>query len=341
MTFATITRIKTLRNYADAKHVYETTKPLRGQQGNDVRPLGQRRDGHQYYIEQHLTENGTEFWAFLYNSPVVKYLPDNKIEVCTFGWGTGMTMAFISQVLDINAYRTRGNNVFVINDIKYVTKQSEKLLLGVDSISNRYYVIYEAEHQHYVINRTGANNVRRRTSEFRKYLKGFISLRTETVVEKVGHYNSREEVTRMVMTISEYDFVPRVDRHDWRENTYQILDIGDFKFLTHKQALHRFQFVNEQLNAWIANDQPEEERTANFYKAALMLCVVARGGELVVGGYNVQYDDTFWVSPTSVTKLLDEAQFKFHSKEVFNLVPVPKGKVPRTDYDTWVDTAQV
>ena len=341
MTFATITRIKTLRNYADAKHVYETTKPLRGQQGNDVRPLGQRRDGHQYYIEQHLTENGTEFWAFLYNSPVVKFLPDNKIEVCTFGWGTGMTMAFISQVLDINAYRTRGNNVFVINGNRYVTKQAEKLLLGVNP-SGTYYVIHEAEHQHYVINRTGANNVRKKSSEFRKYLKGFISLRTETVVEKVNTYGNRtEEIDRVTLSIGEYDFVPRVDRHDWRENTYQILDIGDFKFLTHKQALHRFQFVNEQLNAWIANDQPEEERTANFYKAALMLCVIARGGELVVGGYNVQYDSTFWVVPTSITKLLDEAQFKFYSKEVFNLVPVPKGRIPRTDYDTWVDTAQV
>jgi hypothetical protein len=143
------------------------------------------------------------------------------------------------------------------------------------------------------------------------------------------------------MSISEYDFVPRLDRKDWRENIYQILDIGDFKYLTHKQALHRFQFVNEQLNAWIANDQPEEERTANFYKAALMLCVVARGGELVVGGYNVQAEDTFYVAPDRVTKLFDEAQFKFYSKEVFSLVPVPKGKVPRTDYDSWVDAPLV
>lgn len=341
MTFATIYRIQTLRNYADAQRAYHLTKPLRGQKGSDIRPLGQRRDGHQYYIEQHLTENGTEFWAFLYNSPVVKFLPDNKIEVCTFGWGTGMTMAFISQVLDINAYRTRGNNVFVINDTKYVTKNHEKLLLGVDSISNRYYVIYEAEHQHYVINRTGANNVRRRTSEFRKYLKGFISLRTETVTERFNSYSPPVEVTRMTMALSEYDFVPRLDRKDWRENIYQILDIGDFKYLTHKQALHRFQFVNEQLNALTANDQPDDERTENFYRAALLLCITARGGELVVGGYNVQYDDVFYVDPKKVITLFDEAQFKFYSKEVFSLVPVPKGKVPRTDYDTWVDTAHL
>jgi hypothetical protein len=249
-----------------------------------------------------------------------------------------MTMAFISQVLDINAYRTRGNNVFVINDTKYVTKQSEKLLLGVNaSPTGTYHVIHEAEHQHYVVNRTGANNVRKKTSEFRKYLKGFISLRTETVTEKAYTYSTPVEVTRMTMTVSEYDFVPRVDRKDWRENIYQILDIGDFRFLTHKQALHRFQFVNEQLNALTANDQPEDERTENFYRAALLLCVTARGGELVVGGYNVQAEDTFYVDPKKVITLFDEAQFKFYSKEVFNLVPVPKGKVPRTDYDTWVE----
>jgi len=341
MTFATITRIKTLRNYGDAQRAFHLTKPLRGQGGNDIRPLGQRRDGHQYYIEQHQGEKGNEFWCFLYTSPVVKFLPEDKIEVCTFGWGTGMTMAFISQVLDINAYRTRGNNVFVINGTKYVTKQSEKLLLGVNP-SGTYYVIHEAEHQHYVVNRTGANNVRRKTSEFRKYLKGFLSLRSETISERFNSYsNTTQEVTRMTMALSEYDFVPRLDRKDWRDNIYQILDIGDFKYLTHKQALHRFQFVNEQLNALTANDQPEDERTENFYRAALLLCVTARNGELVVGGYNVQAEDTFYVDPKKVIEQFDEAQFKFYSKEVFSLVPVPKGKVPRTDYDTWVDAPLV
>lgn len=335
MTFATITRIKTLRNYGDAQRAYHLTKPLRGQKGDDVRPLGQRRDGHQYYIEKHEGEKGNEFWCFLYNSPVVKFLPEDKIEICTFGWGTGMTMAFISQVLNIHAYRTRGNNVFVINDTKYVTKNEDKLLLGINP-DGKYYVIHEGEYTHYVVNRTGANNVRKRTSEFRKYLKGFLSLRTETVVTKANVYSREEEITRAMVSVGELDFLPTRERKDWQDNVYHSINLGDYYYLTVKNSNDsRYTTANEQLNALIADGQGDDAQTGNFYKAALILCAHVRG-ELVVGGHGVTADDTFYVNPTSVVKLLDEAQFKFYSNEVFSLVPVPKGKVPRTDYDTWI-----
>jgi hypothetical protein len=341
MTFATITRIKTLRNYGDAQRAYHLTKPLRGQKGSDVRPLGQRRDGHQYYIEKHEGEKGNEFWCFLYNSPVVKFLPEDKIEVCTFGWGTGMTMAFISQVLDIHAYRTRGNCVFVINDTKYVTKNEDKLLLGSNP-DGKYYVIHEAKHTHYVVNRTGANNVRKRTSEFRKYLKGFLSLRTETVVTKANVYSREEEITRATVSVGELlNFFPTKERKDWQGNVYHSIGLGSYNCLTAKSGAYtRFIAANEELNALIADGQGDDVRTENFYKAALILCAVGKG-ELVVGGHGVTTDNTFYVVPTSVTKVLDEAQFKFYSSEVFSLVPVPQGKVPRTEYDTWVNAGQV
>lgn len=333
MTFATITRIKQLRNYGDAQRAYHLTKPLRGQKGNDVRPLGQRRDAHQYYIEKHQAEKGNEFWCFLYNTPVVKFLPEDKIEIFTDGWGTGMTMAFIGQVLGIGAYRTRGNCVFVINGTKYVIKNDQKLVLSVAE-SGGYYVIQQTEHMHYVVNRTGANNVRRRTSEFRKYLKGFLSLRTETVVMRENIYSNMEEITRAMVSVSELDFLPTTERKDWQGNPYLKINMGDYVYLTTK-GHDKFWSANEQLNELIANGQGDDARTGNFYKAALILCAYVRG-ELVVGGYGISPDDTFYVNPTSVTKTLDEAQFKFYSSEVFSLVPVPHGKVPRTEYDSWV-----
>jgi hypothetical protein len=338
MTFATITRIKTLRNYGDAQRAYHLTKPLRGQKGKDVRPLGQRRDGHYYYIEKHEGEKGNEFFCFLYNTPVVKFLPEDKIEIFTDGWGTGMTMAFVAQVLGIGAYRTRGNCVFVINDTKYVIKNDQKLVLGIDKISGRYYVISEAEHTHYVVNRTGANNVRKRTSEFRKYLKGFLSLRTETIITRANVYSREEEITRAMVSVGELlNFLPTRERKDWQGNVYHSISLDSYNYLTVKRTDdNRYMTANEQFNALIANDQADDVRTENFYKAALILCAIARTGELVVGGHGVSADDTFYVHPTSVTKVLDEAQFKFYSSEVFSLVPVPKGKVPRTDYDTWI-----
>lgn len=331
-SFQTVSRIQRIRNYADAHALYEKTKPIRG--SDNVRPIGARRDAHRYNIVKGIGV----YKAFLYNTPVVEFREGGETIIKTHGYNSALTMDFIAQVLGISAFRTRGQCVFTISGVKYVTSGYDgELVLRNSGYS--YEVVAQQEHKHYVVSRAGANTVRRRYSEFRQYLKGFLSLRTQTFTFS-SPYRGLDDIGRELVEVSMKELVDHLGvftRDDaWGGNprTNEYVDLKTVHGLTYKRA-DDYKPVNDYFDLLIQNGQSEEHRGANFYKACVMLAAkVAMDDHALSINTSREY---VRVTPKSLEACLNEIQFKRFSDEVFVLADVPADKVPNHKYNSWVD----
>ena len=261
MAFATVSRIYRIRNYAEAERMYNGVKPIRG--SKDIRPIGARRDAHWYRInrKERLT-GGYDYEAILYDTPVVTFYPDNTIKVKTGGYATATTMQFIDAVLGISSGRQRGSCVFRIGGRDYVFK-GRNVEFTLTYTPNGFTMHNEETHKQWTVNRTAANNVRSRYSEFRKYFKGFLSLRTE-VGHRWGH-----EVTMVRIGVQELvDLLGTTTRDSWNKQKIECINVEPFYSLANKQYPN-FQQKAEVYYDLIRNDQDEEAKQANFYKAAV------------------------------------------------------------------------
>lgn len=322
--YATIRRVERLRDYREAELFYNSVKPIRGRMV-ETRPLGERRYADTYQIIKHVRPEGTEYQAVLYKTACVRFLQNGEIIVTTGGYSTTTTMQFISQVLGIGANRQRGSNVFRISGENYITKDKGELRLR--HIGNgQYDIMNENKHFHYVINRTGANNVRKRSARFRDYLKGFISLRTQEVKRYGNTYDM------VVVPTSEFAAMfGTITVKDWSGNEVEEVNTAVYRHLTDKKGSTYSAFMrsSQHLDDLITSDD-----TDNYYKAALLLCA-----RTSTGGMSIK-NEMMLSLPTAITEALDESQFKLYSKEVLTLVEVARGKVPNTTYDTWADPTE-
>jgi hypothetical protein len=91
---------------------------------------------------------------------------------------------------------------------------------------------------------------------------------------------------------------------------------------------HRESFPVELM----ANDQPEESKHSNFYKAALGIVLAIRGGPSV---RTFAGSDMHLESNTLLPKFR-EIVYRYHRNEVFEKVLLPVGKAPSKKYDSWV-----
>ena len=331
MAFATTERINKISTYEQAKAKYDSTKPLRT---SGLRPLGSRRDANRYYLE--LNDKG-EYEAVLYNTPVVTFRPNNEIEIRTHSFETALTMDFVSNLLGIHTRRTRGQCVFKIGEVKFVTSgQNASLLLH--SEDGKYTVIGRQRHKQYVMSRTGANNVRKKYSEFRAYLKGFLSLRTQTVEFPETYY--ADATTRDVVDMSTKELVELLGakKYDdsWTSKQQLIreyVDIEPFNPLT-VIGVDSYEEANKAFVELIKNGQDDATRSLNFYKAvAILAALTASPNRMRAIRVDKEY---IRVTPKEIVATLDEIQFKWHSDEVFVIAEVKEGVVPNYKYNSWV-----
>lgn len=336
-SFQTVGRIKRIRSYAEAQAQYETTKPIRG--SDNLRPIGARRDAAKYYIKE---AGSGEYCAYLYNTPVVTFNPDNTIVIQTYGYDTALSMDFIGQVLGIPACRTRGQCVFTIDGMKYITSgRGGKLVLRSDN--GKLSVTEQQTHKQYVISRSGANTVRRRYSEFRQYLKGFLSLRTQEYTFNSPYHGVGAEVRELVeVNMGELvDHLGVVTRDDgWGGNQVMNKYI-DLRSVHHIMAKRSDFYMpnNHAFDLLIQNGQADESRGANFYKACVMLAAAVTAEQ---GAHSIPTTrGHIRVTPKSIEACLDGIQFKWFSDEVFVLADVPEGKVPNYRYNSWTEAPRI
>ena len=294
--------IKRITTYEEAKLRYEQVKPIRGRTG-DVRPLGERKhDNFRIAKRVNPLSGVTSYQCILYSTPVVEFKPDGDVEIVMGGWGSVATRTFIERLLHLSCYSKNGSSVLCLGNkaevVLHPTKTTVIRRLEVypytwELASSE--PVYETQ-----LNKKKANNVRQQYSEFEKYLKAMVNLREETRME--GFMRGKYVYKRI--TFNKTEFI-EVEWSDIRTEGFPV--------------------------ELMRNDQPEESKHSNFYKAALGIAIAIRGGFVAVRGSS----DTYLESDAMLPKFR-EIVYRHHKNEVFEKVLLPVGKAASKKYDSWV-----
>jgi len=290
--------IKRITTYEEAKLRYEQVKPIRGRAG-DVRPLGERRNDNFRIAKRVNPLSGiTAYQCILYSTPVVEFKPDGDVEIVMGGWATTATRTFIERLLHLSCYSKNDSSVLCLGNkaevVLHPTKTTVIRRLEVYPYTwelTSSEPVYETQ-----LNKKKANNVRAQYSEFEKYLKAMVNLREETRME--GFMRGKYVYKRITFTKTEFIEA----------------DLGGM--------------VQVEL---MRNDQPEESKHSNFYKAALGIAISIRGGFTAVRGGPEMY-----LQSNTLLPKFREIVYRHHKNEVFEKVLLPVGKAANKKYDSWV-----
>lgn len=339
MGYQTVRKVPTLFDYDHAHRWWNNTKPIRGRD-NDLRPLAERRYADCYNIRKNPHNDAIE--CVLYQTPVVTFMPDGEIHIRNGGWATTSTHMFINEILrggmrDIRGMGGRTGGVLSSGQ-SFTLGRDEVLRLKRDE-NTRLYMVNEQTHYDYRVNRKKANNVRSRYTEFRTYLNGFLSLRSQAVQSTDG------ESSAVGCTLAEA--TEAVGTAEWAHGstTYKTLQTGTYPLLDkpnpnkgpagyYGRAMQRYENTMASFLALITSEQPEETKHQNYYKAAVMLCVYDKRIQYVTGIADM--NSMVWVNPDHVKRVLDTALLKYHADEVLEKYELEKGKLPNGKYKTWI-----
>ena len=300
--------IKRIVTYEEAKLRYEQIKPIRGRAA-DVRPLGVRKND-SYRIAKYVNplSDITSYQCFLYRTPVVEFKPDGYIEINMGGWGSTATRTFIERVLHLSCYSKNSSSVLCLGNKAEVVLHHTKttVIRRLEGYPFAWELassepVYETQ-----LNKKKANNVRAQYSEFEKYLKGMVNLRTEQRESNTTYRGSTYILPPSI----------RIGKTEFTEMDVKGSDV---------RTKGRFPVE------LITSDQPEESKHSNFYKAALEIVLALRGGaSLRFAGVDIH------VQSDSILPKFREIVYIHHSDEVFEKVLLPVGKAASKKYDSWL-----
>ena len=300
--------IKRIVTYEEAKLRYEQIKPIRGRAA-DVRPLGVRKND-SYRIAKRINplSNITSYQCFLYRTPVVEFKPDGDVEINMGGRGSTATRTFIERVLHLSCYSKNSSSVLCLGNKAEVVLHHTKttVIRRLEGYPFAWELassepVYETQ-----LNKKKANNVRAQYSEFEKYLKGMVNLRTEQRESNTTYRGSTYILPPSI----------RIGKTEFTEMDVKGSDV---------RAKGRFPVE------LMTSDQPEESKHSNFYKAALEIVLALRGGaSLRFAGVDIH------VQSDSILPKFREIVYIHHSDEVFEKVLLPVGKAASKKYDSWL-----
>lgn len=345
--------------YEQAKRIYEQVKPIRGL-APEVRPLGARRYHQTYSVRKREEDGAIEF--VLYQTPVITYLPDNTVELRSGGWRSFSTFQFIYWTVGVKFQVQKGSCVMYFRD--YKTSQTKKLVVEFwrddvvrfkrDEYGNLCYADPVALVYGYRIDRAEANNVRATFKEFAQYLHGFVSLRKETLIKRWYSTAKELEVVRFSMDEMRSMFeseknVPFTVKRVSIANS--VLDLIDFMYMANtpkefsggrsisgEERWARYVQATDYFVNLIRSDQPEETKTANFYKAATILCIT-------VDGFRAQpMDDGVIEAHVNETQAADRLKNFIDRKfanRILKRVELAPGVPPNSKYEKWVNPYQL
>lgn len=365
---AAFDKLPSLRTYKGAKTFHDTRTPIRGQ-ASQPKPLGARTDWQRFRVRaQHnpLQPNSEpSIECVLYKTPVVTFHPDNTVSVTT---GTDYlpsqsTAKFISEILGHCCYATcQASRIVLVTTIRTLTGDNQTYKYAINEGQTLTFYLPDPANPHsrgltpvdptpqttIVIDRAGANNVRKRYADFYRYLKATINLRTQQVQGVYG----REGYTTIPIQLSEFkDNLPTRPTYElgtlnatFRQDNHWSFDLPATQRMTTKPAINS---TKDPLYDWqrtlsafltpLQSTQPAPEgQHVTFYRAFLTLAHWARYSHQSFYKHD-EPDRATQVHPEAIRSLFDELLFKFHSNEVFVTRPVKAGQAPGTKYLRWVD----
>ena len=350
-----------IRNYEDALRRFKKTKPIRGRNPNDhsygykttpTIPLGRREDVDTYSM---LYDEATGNVQLInYRTPLITFTPDNLILI-TPTWMGLMESGIIERVLDVKAWLDRRKIGVYIGDERHVVGAGNVLVLKSkgDCLS-----LYKKDtiYSHY-INRKQANNVRLRYSQFIKYFEGFLSLRKDT--ESNGLAMSLMEIADCIG----YDKTtgtayiagkPTGVSTKWKPDIREVLHIDekpqgsqcllptanrmldcaqDYAYPSETQW-SRYQRQCKRFFALMVDDQPDEVRTENYYRATLTLLALSIG--YIYSWPSEGEDKLVVVNTNTALRNFDNFLLQYHSEEMIEKRALKPNQLPNDRYDRFV-----
>lgn len=364
---STMNNLPRVHEYAHALRLLNTIEPIKGSGRNaGMIPLGARNNVSSYSVRAGKTDK-TDVEFLLYTTPVITYKADGRILVKMERWGTNTTREFIGSILNVSCYANKGKSVLEINTdnpqknpksiipptglvLRCVPQDpgSGKVCLAFDAATKP--VIYG-----YAINRAQTNNVRRRYSEFIKYFKASISLR-KIQVEVKSYYATSEpsyyEVIEYtigeavdVLCTTQDESILRLD-NEWNMLYQKPTPAQRPRGLnTYVQWIDQYETKCREFFDLIKNDQDEDTKHANFYKAFVIL--------MATDGYTLVYSKPYRADDLTVVKNVDTATLRlnfekvtkmYFAKTILEAVVLKDGMPPNKTYADWVwmyDNAEI
>lgn len=353
MTFNSTHRVPYIRTYEEAKKRHDMTTPIRGDK-NKTRPLAKRSDKH-LYIRERIADGVVLYECCCYsgeNGTVVTYHPNDEVQISVGRYNTAYVREFVVELLsDIHVYTSKGKTVVQLRDgkDKYVLGANEFRIKRDKSGLIPVWTVVQAEGAlEWRLSKAKANIVRAPYTEFLKYYKGMTSILTEHIDFDVRYANQRwnkptaetpfvaktevvvhmETVVNMFgQTVHVFGGTPTVDTTEPRKALFTHLRTwGAEKERDMQNAREKADKL--EVLALMRNDQPDEVKGENFYRAALTL-LVAQQTHIATKA------EFFRISRSSAEKLADEFVLRVFKEEVLEQVRMPVGKVASTNYADW------
>lgn len=314
MGYATVKHVPRARDYATAKKIHDGIVPIRGK---DVRPLGARRDYHQYSVKQN-EQGDIEF--ICYRTPVVTFHQDDTITIRNGGWSSVSTHQFIQEVLGIQANGYRGKTALTIGGNKYLMDSSDDSSFKVKREGGNWHILSERPSEtSYRMNRKAANNVRARYKPFANYLKGFSKVRAEMVTPQYGepyqaiHFSAEELQAAFGKSVLFEG---------------QVLWCGVYNLL-HRRS-KSYKESSEEMMSLITSDDHEK-----WNKAALWF--FGHEHDMHISFEPTRRDQYYLTRRVNQgVQTFDEFILKQHAHEVIERVQVENGRLPNLKYADWV-----
>lgn len=171
--------VKPIYSYDDAKRVYESIKPIRGN-SQDIRPLGKRYAQHMR-IQKNNVDGMEVYECILFTTPCVTWYPDGKILLKTGGWRTASTARFIDAVIcGGGAYLSHGHICALINLKCYPVPKNG---LWLQNNGDTWSVLNPPQVYVPKLNRTEAKRIRTLAKPILNYFKVMTPLVSDTLID--------------------------------------------------------------------------------------------------------------------------------------------------------------
>lgn len=351
MGYATVQRLpRHVHTYEHAKQLHDTIKPIRGSDPQ-IKPLGARRDASTYHVRM----NGLGVVEFVcYNTPIITYYPDGIIAIKSGGWSSVTTHQMLSWILNITVNGAKGGGKTVIT----MHDNHKYLIDGVTTMKFRLegdnLVTVDAKApMGYRINRKQMVEVRKQYSEFIKYMKGFVSLRThEETRQAYGRTYTHQaisfSVAEAVDAMGREFKVPNANlshKGNYLSNmNWFLIDklpneiryMHTYNEKTDDLVEHYNKYTPEFLSL-CRDGQSEDVKHTNYHKA--MMIMLSTEGLYGNGWISANDEDLTNVRTIRDPKFVDRFDGiikKWHRKEVLNYVQMKAGETPIAQYDEWM-----
>lgn len=307
-----IERIPYIRNFAEAKQVYERIKPIRGR-SDDKRPLSDRSSVDQYYM---LANGDGSYSCVLYQTKVLTYYADDTVKVDTGQWESQTTRAFIQNILGLACFRKNQYDVLLLDTNRRVEPfcilGGEPTVIRQGQNSEVWELVKSPVVKEVKLLRKEANAAYAKYKEFTEYLKNTLKLRAD---ENRHVKISGDELANVFPKGSPF-----------RKMYWSHMEVKQYS---------SYKEMNEVFFGLVgATDDDKHEK---FYQASLLLVANARGITLRhLGDGTSNRSWTVNNGGLALINKFNELVLKWHSHEVFEITPARAGVVPSPKYKKYV-----